>query len=227
MMPVVVVFDLDDTLYKEIDYLKSAFHYIAALVAREEGGEPVGIYERMVCNFYQGLNVFHLLIDSDAPGFSMDRLMKEYRTHRPQISLDVDTKLTLSVLRQHEVVMGVVTDGRSIQQRNKIMALGLERFILPHHILISEEQGYGKPDKRLFYHFMEMHPDAAYYYVGDNPAKDFIAPNQLGWTTVCLLDDGRNIHTQDENVPTDYQAQYTISRITDLLDILHLPSGIC
>jgi putative hydrolase of the HAD superfamily len=114
MMPVVVVFDLDDTLYKEIDYLKSAFHYIAALVAREEGGEPVGIYERMVCNFYQGLNVFQLLIDSDAPGFSMDRLLKEYRTHRPQISLDVDTMLTLSVLRHHEVVLGGLLMGEAL-----------------------------------------------------------------------------------------------------------------
>ena len=34
-------------------------------------------------------------------------------------------------------------------------------------------------------------------YVGDNLKKDFIAPNMLGWLTVCLKDDGRNIHRQE------------------------------
>ena len=29
----VVVFDLDDTLYKEIDFLKSAFHDISEIIA--------------------------------------------------------------------------------------------------------------------------------------------------------------------------------------------------
>ena len=33
-------------------------------------------------------------------------------------------------------------------------------------------------------------------YVGDNLNKDFVAPHALGWTTICLRDDGRNIHKQ-------------------------------
>lgn len=40
-------------------------------------------------------------------------------------------------------------------------------------------------------------------YVGDNVKKDFIAPNVLGWTTICLKDDGRNIHKQDVSTVAD------------------------
>jgi putative hydrolase of the HAD superfamily len=39
-------------------------------------------------------------------------------------------------------------------------------------------------------------PAERYVYVGDNPAKDFIAPNQLGWITIGLRGNSRNIHTQ-------------------------------
>ena len=34
-------------------------------------------------------------------------------------------------------------------------------------------------------------------YVGDNLKKDFIAPYHLGWMTICLKDDGRNIHRKE------------------------------
>lgn len=223
MMPTVVVFDLDDTLYKEIDYLHSAYQNIAMLVAREEGGNPAEIYGKMVKCYRQGLNVFQWLIDNEAPTFTIDRLLDEYRTHRPQICLDVDTVHTLSILEQRGIVMGLVTDGRSIQQRNKIDVLGLNRFVKDDHILISEEQGYSKPDQRLFTFFIDQHPHSMFCYVGDNPAKDFIAPNQLGWNTVCLLDDGRNIHAQTRHIPKDYQPKYKIQHITDLLEICRLP----
>ena len=44
---------------------------------------------------------------------------------------------------------------------------------------------------------MKRYPECHdFTYVGDNPRKDFIAPNALGWQTVCLKDDGRNIHRQ-------------------------------
>jgi len=42
----VVVFDLDDTLYKEIDFLKSAYSYIARLTSNEKALEE-DIYQLM------------------------------------------------------------------------------------------------------------------------------------------------------------------------------------
>lgn len=36
----------------------------------------------------------------------------------------------------------------------------------------------------------------SFIYVGDNVKKDFITPNALGWKTICIKDDGRNIHSK-------------------------------
>ena len=52
----------------------------------------------------------------------------------------------------------------------------------------------------------------------DNPQKDFIAPNRLGWATIGLLDSGSNIHGQkldglsDEQLPSVW-----IEKIEELL----------
>ena len=50
-------------------------------------------------------------------------------------------------------------------------------------------------------------------YVGDNTEKDFFAPNQLGWKTVCILNDGRNIHQQDFELKKEFLPKYKINDI--------------
>ena len=47
----IVVFDLDDTLYKEIDYLFSAYHAIAESIRLDVAGEMLDWY-------HAGKNVF-------------------------------------------------------------------------------------------------------------------------------------------------------------------------
>ena len=85
-----------------------------------------------------------------------------------------------------------------MQQRNKIEALGLSRWMDAEDIVISEEFGSEKPALSNYAYFMERYPECHdFTYVGDNLKKDFIAPNALGWLTVCLKDDGRNIHRQE------------------------------
>ena len=57
--------------------------------------------------------------------------------------------------------------------------------------------------------------NANFYYIGDNVVKDFIAPNQLGWTTICLLDNGQNIHKQIP-VEDEMKPQYEIENFDEL-----------
>lgn len=57
----VVVFDLDDTLYKEIDFLKSAYMEIASWI--EESYGKIGVYEYMLSCYKQKLNVFSCVND--------------------------------------------------------------------------------------------------------------------------------------------------------------------
>ena len=195
-----MVFDLDDTLYKEQDYLLSAYREIAGRIGGKETGrqgvQGDKIFDQMLRWRQEGENVFQCLIDTYGLDMTVDDLLAVYRFHVPAIRLDEETKHLLDSLHWAAVI-GLITDGRSLTQRHKIEALGLSAYMDEEDILISEETGHEKPSEVPYRHFMARYPACTYYYIGDNPAKDFVAPERLGWTSICLLDDGRNIHPQE------------------------------
>ena len=206
-------FDLDDTLYKEIDFLKSAYREIASSVGRP------GLADQMVAWYGEGKNVFESLnqfLGKDTP---LSDYLAIYRNHQPSITLYNGVEETLNELKDRDVILGLITDGRSVSQRNKIEALGLSRWFEDQNIIISEEFGSEKTDKRNFSYFMDKYPERSYYYVGDNTQKDFLAPNGLGWNTVCLLDDGQNIHKQNFNVEGGKLPKKCVNDIRQLITI--------
>lgn len=210
----VVVFDLDDTLYKEIDFLKSAYREIAAAIGRPEA------YNFMLKRYRAGDNAFQRAIEHYGLDITVDALLVIYRNHRPDIALSQSTASTLDALKARGAVIGLLTDGRSVTQRNKIAALGLGRWIDLDDILISEEFGHSKPDEHCYRYFMDRHRDASFVYVGDNLSKDFVTANKLGWQTICLLDDGNNIFSQQIAAPADYLPQHTIKQISEIQNLI-------
>lgn len=216
----VVCFDLDDTLYKEIDFLKSAYHEIANYAAGQSGGDRANeAYLRMLDAYADGGNAFEALnafLETEAP---ISEYLSVYRHHKPNISLSEDVARVLAELREAGLALGLITDGRSVQQRNKIAALGLYDYFENDNIVISQEFGSEKPCLANYSYFMEKYPDCKdFIYVGDNPRKDFLAPNQLGWETVCLLDDGRNVHKQNLE---DVEKPYAPSIVVKSLNMLY------
>ena len=142
----------------------------------------------------------------------------------PWIDLDPDHIIVRLSIKQLDVLkrdftLGMITDGRSITQRNKFQALGLEQFIENENLVISEEFGSEKPSERNFMFFQDKYADAEFVYIGDNLRKDFITPNKLGWKTICLLDDGRNIHRQDFSCPEEYLPNVKIHTLKELLSL--------
>ncbi len=212
MNQLVVCFDLDDTLYKEIDFVKSAYEEIAVKVGHPEAGQ------QMLDWYHGGKNAFAMLINTYGLDITISECLQMYRNHFPNISLDAGVKEFFDELKEYGAKLGLITDGRSITQRNKIRALGLEGFFDIE--IISEEFGAEKPDLRNYQVVMDKFPERKYFiYVGDNPAKDFIAPNKLGWDTFCLKHDKRNIHPQTFSGVNEYMPHHVISRIQEIRDI--------
>lgn len=209
----VVVFDLDDTLYKEIDFLKSAYHAIATYVAGDVDSKLV--FDKMMTWYIQNENVFQQVISNFSQKEDVTHLLGIYRNHFPEISLSSDIEMVLENLYQ-VATLGIITDGRSVSQRNKIEALGLGRYFCNDNILISEETGYSKPSEQPFRFFMDKYPGSDYFYVGDNTEKDFIAPNRLGWSTICLKDNGKNIHKQHFDQQTDKSPQQIVKSLSEI-----------
>lgn len=216
-MKKVVVFDLDDTLYKEIDFLKSAYQEIADWLHKSYHKNDV--YPFMWQCYRQGKNVFEAVNQYFELNTPIEIYLNKYRTHMPQISLSDEVKYVLATCSQKGYTLGLMTDGRELTQRNKINALKLVQYINEADIVISESFGYSKPSKEGYVYFQNKYPNTQYYYVGDNVKKDFISANLLGWTTICLKDDGRNIHRQTA-VEKEFEAKYLIETMSELLGIL-------
>ena len=209
----VVCFDLDDTLYKEIDFVESAYREIAEIV-----GHPEAI-SQMLDWYHQGENVFLKLNHYIGQDIPIPEYLSVYRNHIPSISLSEGVKETLEELKKRGFVLGLITDGRRVSQRNKIVALGLNRWFDDKYVVISEEFGSEKTSEQNFRYFMDLYPNSSYFYIGDNPLKDFCVPNQLRWGTIMLKDDGRNIHKQIE-VSEENMPHATIARFAELLPLL-------
>lgn len=216
----IVVFDLDDTLYKEIDFLISGYHYIAAFL--KEKYRLSDVFSLMLKSYFDKQNVFQELNKNFGLDISIREYLEMYRNHFPKIQLDVETKETLSLLNQKKnVIFGLITDGREITQRNKIVALGIDNWIKNENIIISETFGSEKPTLENYLYFQKKYGEADCYYVGDNLNKDFITPNKLNWTTICLLDNGKNVHKQDFKLSKEYLPQFIMSNIKALLKIIY------
>lgn len=211
----VVCFDLDDTLYKEIDYLHEGYKEIAKELWKDEWQEW---YKKMVRWYESGQNVFENIC-SIRNDVEMGGLLNMYRYDVHHIFLNKDVEQVLATLKQSGYKLGLISDGRELTQRNKILALGLDKYVDDDMIVLSETYGSEKPCEENYRYFMKKYPGCSdFTYVGDNPDKDFLAPNALGWRTVCLLDDGRNIHKQDFSLPEEYLPKTIIQNFHKLID---------
>lgn len=207
-----IVFDLDDTLVKEIEYLKSAFREIAVHVDQNDEA----LFDEMFGWYKDKQDVFGNLI-SRFQAFEKKELKDIYRNHVPQFDPLSDSRSLLIELKAQGHILGLVTDGFSVTQNNKIKALDVAHLF--DLIVISEEFGSEKPSENNFSVFHQFETKQ-YFYISDNISKDFIAPNKLGWTTICLLDDGQNIHRQDFTKSAEYLPKYKIDQLSELKNFL-------
>ena len=208
-----IIFDLDDTLAYEIDYLKSAYKEIAENLDKVNSEN---LRLEMLEAYHKGLNVFEILIQK-YPNSTKQRLINIYRTHFPDIQFIEGANDLLDDIKRKGYKIGLITDGRSITQRNKLRALGIEGLF--DLIIISEEFGSTKPDERNYKAFV-VDDISEYFYIADNPKKDFLTPNKLGWTSICLLDKGNNIHPQNFDLDEKYLPKFVIENIKDVSKLI-------
>lgn len=207
-----VVFDVDDTLYLERDYVRSGLHAADAALRRTCG--VAGLLEVAWDDFLAGRRgdlldrALAALGVPPAPGL-VAGLVEAYRTHPPAIGLLPDARAALDAAAA-EGAVAVVTDGPAASQLAKTDALGLRRWAHPVVVTSVRFPGRPKPDPAAFAWLqarLDVPPEAC-AYVADNPLKDFAGPALLGWRTVRVrrpgslhedLDSGRDV---DVEVPS-------------------------
>jgi len=204
-----IVFDLDDTLYPERDYVFSGFRAVAAW-AKEHLSVPAGQgFTELKSLFEQGVrgDTFnHWLAAHDLVSDGLvSQLVQVYREHRPALSPFPKAPGLLALLRQH-YRLGLISDGYLVTQQRKLAALNLA-----HHfdaIVFSDEWGRKawKPSVWPFQVALQrMGVDASgTVYVADNPLKDFLGARRSGISTIWVRrPDGEYAHLSP---PTDQHA---------------------
>jgi putative hydrolase of the HAD superfamily len=202
----IFVFDLDDTLYSEFDFQKSGIIFVCKTLNYSKSLTDIILSDKK--NWVQNiiLNTNNKLTKSE--------LLFLYRNHLPNICLYNDAKLFLNILKKNNIEISLITDGRSITQKNKLRSLGIHNVF--RKIIISDEIHSEKPSEINYKLVMSDYTDKEYIYIADNPNKDFITPNKLGWTTICLLDRGYNIHKQNFNLSKEYLPQKIVKSFDEI-----------
>lgn len=206
----VIVFDLDDTLYNELDYLKSAYIEISKEL---EPNHWEQLFTQLFSLYRNKQDVFEFICSTYA--LDKEKLIKRYRNHKPNIEPFKGVLETLQKIKDKKGKLAIITDGRSITQRNKLKKLGLLPYL--DFIVISEEIGSEKPNESN-YKAVENHFELKiYYYIADNFKKDFITPKNLGWKTIALIDNGLNIHSNAHTYTSEeYLSEYYISSFSQV-----------
>lgn len=162
----VIVFDLDDTLYNELDFLKSAYKHIAQYL------EPINwkpLYAFMFSSYRCQMNVFEVISDKYKTDIKV--FIDMYRGHKPDIVLFEGVQNVLNSIKNKNGKTGIITDGRSITQRGKIEAFGIVNLI--DYVIISDEIGTEKPDQENFKAITTFNYRKSYWYIADNLKKRF------------------------------------------------------
>jgi len=215
-----VIFDMDDTLYPERDYVLSGYvavsHYLQDSLRRTDN-----FAAWMWRHFLEGnrRKVFNAMSDAFELNLSeaeIGQLVEVYRHHRPVIGPWKGIRALLESLHRAGRRLGVVSDGFLPAQQYKWQALSLAELF--DAVMFTESLGREcwKPSPAGFEKIaLDLGVEhGVSTYVSDNPAKDFVAPNALGWRTIQLRFDGQ-LHA-DNPAPDGGEPQRVVDSVKEL-----------
>lgn len=190
-----VIFDLDDTLYDEKQYVRSGFSAVSKFLGRADAEK------RLWELFLMKKPAIDQYLFEIGASDRKSECLEIYREHVPQITLIDGVPQMIDALMRRGIKIGIITDGRPSAQRNKLRALGLGNMV--DDAIVTDELGgeqFRKPCD-ISFRIMQRRwriPFEQIVYVGDNIDKDFQAPSQLGMQCI-LVNNGNGLYSGNKN----------------------------
>ena len=128
-----------------------------------------------------------------------------------------DTIPTLVKLRDQGYKLGVVSDGRSVKQWQKLIQLGVHHLF--HSVVISEDVKDERLSARPFRQCMQelgVKPEEA-VYVSAKPNKEILCANEAGVATVRIRQGDAAV---EEPTSSKAKASCEISRLSEVIATL-------
>lgn len=216
-----IVFDLDNTLYDQKLFNLGAFVDVSDYISKRFGIDRKTIYEALARLWLaepDSPDLFDKVLPSvGVSGADIVKIVDVFHSHRPKLKLYPGAKGVLSKLKAR-YALGMLTDGMSLMQRNKIAALGLKTMFDEIVLTAETDAGMPKPDKASYEHVLKLlrvRPDEA-VYVGDNPKVDFVPAKKIGMATVRIMK-GR---FKNAKARRGFDADYKIKTLNGIFNIL-------
>jgi len=217
-----IIFDLDDTLYDEKQFVTGGFDLVSHYISIKYNINQNIVSQLLLETLYKygrgrtfdialkKLGIYEKKV--------IPKLVKTYRNHIPNLLLYPETITVLSHLKKKEYKLGLITDGNVEVQKKKVEALMIEDFF--DCMIFSDEYGIEKQKPNPFPYQKAMEKlkvkSIKSVYVGDNPYKDFVTANKLGMYTIRILKGSyKNVFLNEE-----FEAKYQIKNIIELLDLI-------
>lgn len=223
-----ILFDCDDTLYDSQWPFRMAVYEVIPEYKDYDLNKFYADYRK------KGDTVFHLIqngtiTSGEAGVFRIENVIKDYgsfidhetairfqntyKYYQYKISMTEEFK---EYLMKQDIEYGILTNGESQHQRNKMKALQVTDFVSEDHIFTSQEVGYAKPNVKAFETVLEKLNGKAedWYYIGDHYENDIKAPKTIGMKTIHF-----NRHHQETGDSADYIV-YSEDELMKLIDTL-------
>jgi putative hydrolase of the HAD superfamily len=219
-----VVFDLDDTLYPEREFVLSGFRAVALWAEQNMGIIFTDGYQELVHLFENSTHgrTFDLFLENHGlwSVSVVQEMVQIYRTHCPEIACFPEIPDLLIRLKKRFKI-GLLSDGYLEVQERKLQALGLERHF--DAVVFSDQWGKDawKPNPRPFKAVLELLSTKAAQavYVADNPAKDFLGARRAGMSSIRVRMKG-GVYNTIEPETSDHAPTLEISNLSRLEEAL-------
>ncbi|MBQ5534439.1 MAG: HAD-IA family hydrolase [Lachnospiraceae bacterium] len=220
-----VIFDLDDTLISEYQFIVSGYRYMAEYMTGRTGRTPKETEDKLwELSKTSYANVFNRLFDEWGIPYSdadIKELVAVYRDHPARLTFYPDVLPALQGIKDKGIPMGIISDGDPGRQRNKLKTVDGDRWF--DHVILTDEFGgarYRKPDPRGFVTMTElMGVDASQMiYVGDNPAKDFHIAQDMPVRTARITRE--NGIYNDREYLDGIRETWSIDSLVDIIQLL-------
>lgn len=193
------VFDLDNTLYDESLFVLGGTSYVIAWIANQFSINQKYLHSVMdsIMENYPRGEWYQRLLERLRIPYSekvLSKMISIYRNHVPNLRLYKDAENFLESIRwlrekRNGIKIALISDGLIHVQESKVKALGLRKIM--DECIFTWEKGseFQKPHKWAFESIESRTGTSGKLccYFGDDQSKDFFAPRELGWQSVCLL----------------------------------------
>lgn len=188
-----IFFDLDNTLYDQMEYFLSGFATISDHLSQKYALAKDDIYSRLMTLQHTKGSMYTNLFDGLLDSFGIhdkkevQNLIHLYHTTSVDtLSLYEDAADVLPGLAE-DYLLGLITNGNAGMQRRKAAALNLNRLLKIR--IYTADIGFPKPSPQGFQYAISIsgtQPSES-IYVGDNPYTDFAGPYEIGMSTVRIV----------------------------------------